>query len=71
MTPRYQMCSIIIIIIIEIDVSRNWPAHKNNEIEQIKKCSKILLHGVSIVAQQVKNPSSIHEDADSIPGLAQ
>ena len=26
---------------------------------------------VPIVAQQVKNPSSIHEDAGSIPGLAQ
>ena len=25
--------------------------------------------GVSIVAQQVKNSTSIHEDADSIPGL--
>ena len=24
-----------------------------------------------VVAQQVKNPSSIHEDAGSIPGLAQ
>ena len=23
------------------------------------------------MAQQVKNPTSIHEDADSIPGLAQ
>ena len=27
--------------------------------------------GVSTVAQQVKNPPRIHEDADSIPGLAQ
>ena len=27
--------------------------------------------GVLIVAQQVKNPIGIHEDADSIPGLAQ
>ena len=27
--------------------------------------------GVPIVAQQVKNPTSIHEDADSIPGLTQ
>ena len=28
-------------------------------------------YGVPIVAQQVKNPTSIHEDADSIPSLAQ
>ena len=28
-------------------------------------------NGVPIVAQQVKNPSSIHEDEGSIPGLAQ
>ena len=27
--------------------------------------------GVPIVAQQVKNPTSIHEDASSIPGLSQ
>ena len=27
--------------------------------------------GVAIVAQQVKNLASIHEDADSIPGLPQ
>ena len=27
--------------------------------------------GVPIVAQQVKNPASIHEDAGLIPGLAQ
>ena len=27
--------------------------------------------GVPTVARRVKNPTSIHEDADSIPGLAQ
>ena len=27
--------------------------------------------GVPIVAQRVKNPTSIHEDVGSIPGLAQ
>ena len=27
--------------------------------------------GVSIVAQEVKNPSSIHENSGFIPGLAQ
>ena len=26
---------------------------------------------VPVVAQQVKNPTSLHEDAGSIPGLAQ
>ena len=27
--------------------------------------------GIPVVAAQVKNPTSIHEDTDSIPGLAQ
>ena len=27
--------------------------------------------GVPVVAQRVKNPTSIHEDVGSIPGLAQ
>ena len=31
----------------------------------------MLTIGVPIVAQQVKNPTSIHEDAGSIPGLVQ
>ena len=29
------------------------------------------LRGVTTVAQQVMNPTSIHEDAASIPGLTQ
>jgi len=32
---------------------------------------KIKIKGVPVVAQQVKNPTSIHEDASSIPGLDQ
>ena len=32
---------------------------------------KCLHPGVPIVAQQVENPTGIHEDAGSIPGLAQ
>ena len=27
--------------------------------------------GVPVVAQQIKNPTSIHEDAGLVPGLAQ
>ena len=34
-------------------------------------CLKNLNWGVPIVAQQVKNPTSIYEDVGSIPGLAQ
>ena len=42
----------------------------------IHSFSHIILHrvplssGIPIVAQQVKNPTSVHEDGDSIPGLA-
>ena len=32
---------------------------------------KICGSGVPVVAQWVKNPTSIHEDADLIPGLTQ
>ena len=32
---------------------------------------KILLGGVPVVTQQVTNPTSIPEDVDLIPGLAQ
>ena len=31
----------------------------------------IILRGIPVVAQQVKNPTSIYEDVGSIPGLAQ
>ena len=32
---------------------------------------KKILQGVPIVVQQIGNPTSIHEDLSSIPGLAQ
>ena len=31
---------------------------------------KLLIPGVPVVAQKVKNPASVCEDAGSIPGLA-
>ena len=37
------------------------------DMKRNKKCST----GVPIVAQQIKDPASIHEDADSIPGPTQ
>ena len=44
------------------------PFWKNSMEFSEKRKRKI---GVPIVAQQVKNLTSIHEDADLIPGLAQ
>ena len=32
--------------------------------------TELCLFGASVVAQWVKNPASIHEDAGSIPGLS-
>ena len=37
----------------------------------IYKTFKYVLHGVPVVAQWLMNPTSIHEDVGSIPGLAQ
>ena len=34
-------------------------------------CFQVLKHRVPVVAQRVTNPTSIHEDAGSIPGPAQ
>ena len=34
-------------------------------------CIRLSLHGISIVAQWVKNPISIHENAGMIPSLTQ
>ena len=34
-------------------------------------CTKKIRHGVPVVTQWVKNPTSVREDASSIPGLAQ
>ena len=36
-----------------------------------KKTLKYLFWGVPFMAQQVKNPTSIHKDVGSIPGLTQ
>ena len=33
--------------------------------------TKFNIFGVPVVAQQVKSPASIHEDAGSMPGLTQ
>ena len=35
------------------------------------KCEKTHQVGVPMVAQQVKSPTSVHEDAGSIPGFPQ
>ena len=44
-----------------------------NSLERLNKDEllKILLSGVPVVAQQLMNPTSIHEDIGWIPGLTQ
>ena len=39
--------------------------------EKVQLCGKFTLSGVPIIAQQLTNPTNIHEDSGSIPGLAQ
>ena len=46
-------------------------AEKQKGLGLIRTGLKFQLSGVAIVAQQVKNSSSIHEDVGSIPGLTQ
>ena len=56
---------------------KRWIGQTQASIVSLAHKCEIILHvlnslqGVSVVAQQVKNQSSIHEDAGSIPGLAQ
>ena len=45
------------------------PGEKNNY--RCHTSFKDLLKGVPLVAQQLTNPTSIHEDTGLIPGLAQ
>ena len=46
---------------------------ENRLFRELKQSISIKVYrtGVPIVVQQVKNPTSIHEDLGSIPGLAQ
>ena len=49
----------------------NIKKEKRSQMNNLNFYFKKLWKGVSIVAQQVTNPASIHEDAGLIPGLAQ
>ena len=44
---------------------------KKKEEKEEKEKKKKKKRGVPILAQQVKNPTSIHEDVGLIPGLTQ
>ena len=44
---------------------------KESRIERTRAVLKNWAFGIPVVAQWVKDPASIHEDAGSIPGLAQ
>ena len=41
------------------------------QLQETESWEPIKITGVPVVAQRLTNPSSIHEDSDSIPGLAQ
>ena len=49
------------------EIDTKWLIDPNVKCETIK----LLVRGVPIVAQQIKNPTSIHEDTGSTPGLTQ
>ena len=46
-------------------------SHQFWKILQLWSHRIILIWGVPLVAQQVRNPTSIHEDVDSIPDITQ
>ena len=46
-------------------------ANEIKKLERVEMISEIKKVGVPVVAQQVKDPTRIHGDALSIPGLAQ
>ena len=48
-------------------IKKTWYINTMEYYSAIKKTNK----GVSVMAQWLANPTSIHEDAGSIPGLAQ
>ena len=50
---------------------KNNQKKKKNLAEESFLHKKLKLWGIPAVAQQVKNPTSIHEDAGLIPGLPQ
>ena len=68
---------------LEISSRKNWKMDKYTEIKQHtfkqpkskeesgKEIKKILRWGVPFMAQWLKNLTKTHEDAGSIPGLAQ
>ena len=43
----------------------------NEAISTVQKTSKHIYWGVLVVPQQLTNPTRIHEDLGSMPGLAQ